>query len=51
MRVPFHKFMSFLNAAAAWLPHAQAVTLPALGHSLPEEDPQAVAAALLEFLR
>lgn len=36
---------------AAWLPHAQAVTLPALGHSLPEEDPQAVATALLEFLR
>lgn len=35
----------------AWLPRAKAVTLPALGHSLPEEDPQAVAAVLLDFLR
>lgn len=36
---------------ASWLPHAKAVTLPTLGHSLPEEDPEAVGAALLEFLR
>ena len=36
---------------AAWLPHAQAVTLAELGHSLPEEDPQAVSEALLGFLR
>jgi len=36
---------------AAWLPHAQTVTLPTLGHSLPEEDPQAVAAVMLQFLR
>jgi pimeloyl-ACP methyl ester carboxylesterase len=36
---------------AAWLPHAQAVTLAELGHSLPEEDPQAVSEALLDFLR
>lgn len=35
----------------AWLPRAKSVTLPDLGHSLPEEDPQAVAAALLEFLK
>jgi pimeloyl-ACP methyl ester carboxylesterase len=35
----------------AWLPRAKSVTLPMLGHSLPEEDPQAVAAELLEFLR
>jgi pimeloyl-ACP methyl ester carboxylesterase len=35
----------------AWLPHAQAVTLAELGHSLPEEDPQAVSEALLGFLR
>jgi pimeloyl-ACP methyl ester carboxylesterase len=35
----------------AWLPRAKAVTLPALGHSLPEEDPQAVAAVLLDFLK
>ena len=34
-----------------WLPRAKSVTLPDLGHSLPEEDPQAVAAELLEFLR
>ena len=36
---------------AAWLPHAKPVTLPELGHSLPEEDPRAVAEVLLEFLR
>jgi pimeloyl-ACP methyl ester carboxylesterase len=36
---------------ARWLPHAEAVTLTDLGHSLPEEDPQAVADALLKFLR
>lgn len=36
---------------ARWLPHAQVVTLADLGHSLPEEDPQTVAAALLKFLR
>lgn len=36
---------------ARWLPHAQAVTLPDLGHSLPEEDPQAVAEVLRQFLR
>jgi pimeloyl-ACP methyl ester carboxylesterase len=34
-----------------WLPHAQVVTLADLGHSLPEEDPPAVAEALLKFLR
>jgi pimeloyl-ACP methyl ester carboxylesterase len=34
-----------------WLPHAEVVTLVDLGHSLPEEDPQAVADALLKFLR
>jgi len=34
-----------------WLPRAKSVTLPELGHSLPEEDPQAVAAVLLDFLR
>jgi pimeloyl-ACP methyl ester carboxylesterase len=36
---------------ASWLPQAKVVTLEPLGHSLPEEDPQAVAAELLEFLR
>ena len=36
---------------ARWLPHAQVVTLADLGHSLPEEDPPAVAEALLKFLR
>ena len=36
---------------ARWLPHAQVATLADLGHSLPEEDPQTVAAALLKFLR
>lgn len=35
---------------AAWLPHARTVTLPALGHSMPEEDPGAVAGVVLEFL-
>jgi len=34
-----------------WLPQAKAVTLPELGHSLPEEDPAAVGAVLLDFLR
>lgn len=34
-----------------WLPRAKTVTLESLGHSLPEEDPQAVAAVLLDFLR
>jgi pimeloyl-ACP methyl ester carboxylesterase len=36
---------------ASWLPHAKVVTLEALGHSLPEEDPAAVGAELLAFLR
>lgn len=35
----------------AWLPQARAVTLEGLGHSLPEEDPEAVAEVLLRFLR
>jgi len=34
-----------------WLPHAEVVTLETLGHSLPEEDPKAVAEVLLRFLR
>jgi len=33
-----------------WLPHAEVVTLEPLGHSLPEEDPKAVAEVLLRFL-
>lgn len=36
---------------ASWLPHAKAVTLESLGHSLPEEDPKAVGAELLAFLQ
>jgi pimeloyl-ACP methyl ester carboxylesterase len=36
---------------ASWLPHAKVVTLEALGHSLPEEDPAAVGAELRAFLR
>jgi pimeloyl-ACP methyl ester carboxylesterase len=34
-----------------WLPHAKVVTLAELGHSLPEQDPPAVAAELLRFLQ
>jgi pimeloyl-ACP methyl ester carboxylesterase len=34
----------------AWLPHAKTVIFPDLGHSLPEEAPAAVAAALRDFL-
>jgi len=36
---------------ARWIPHAKVVTLADLGHSLPEEDPEAVAAALRQFLQ
>lgn len=36
---------------ALWMPAAKTVTLPGLGHSMPEQDPPAVAAALLQFLR
>jgi len=36
---------------ARWIPHAKVVTLADLGHSLPEEDPAAVAAALRQFLQ
>jgi pimeloyl-ACP methyl ester carboxylesterase len=36
---------------ARWLPHAKVVTLADLGHSLPEEAPEAVAAALRQFLQ
>lgn len=36
---------------ALWLPKAKVVTLAKLGHSLPEEDPEAVAAALRQFLQ
>ena len=36
---------------ARWLPHAKVVTLTDLGHSLPEEDPEAVVAALRRFLQ
>lgn len=36
---------------ASWLPHAKVVTLEPLGHSLPEEDPAAVGAVLLDFLK
>lgn len=34
-----------------WLPHAEVVTLEPLGHSLPEEDPKAVAEVLFRFLQ
>ncbi|NBU25781.1 MAG: alpha/beta hydrolase [Gammaproteobacteria bacterium] len=36
---------------AAWLPHAKTVTLAELGHSAPEQDPPAVAAAIFDFLK
>jgi pimeloyl-ACP methyl ester carboxylesterase len=35
---------------ARWLPHAKVVTLADLGHSLPEQAPEAAAAALRQFL-
>jgi pimeloyl-ACP methyl ester carboxylesterase len=35
----------------SWLPHAKVKVLPKLGHSLPEEDPEAVAAEIVGFLR
>ncbi|MBM4214220.1 MAG: alpha/beta hydrolase [Gammaproteobacteria bacterium] len=34
-----------------WLPHAEVVTLEPLGHSLPEQDPKAVAEVLFRFLQ
>jgi pimeloyl-ACP methyl ester carboxylesterase len=34
---------------ALWMPKAKAVTLPTLGHSMPEEDPEAVAGAIFAF--
>ncbi len=34
---------------ATWMPKAKAVTLPTLGHSMPEEDPEAVARAIIDF--
>lgn len=39
------------NDLTAWMPGAKVAMFPQLGHSLPEEDPQAVAGAIRDFLQ